>query len=103
MNDSFTRRDALRGMVSTGTLPLIKPASALVQEPALAASSDQVEIPLTPISPRTVRITAQLVRDGQAVPLPSDGALLDGQWGTPIARLRALSGSQIRLHTLRRG
>jgi alpha-glucosidase (family GH31 glycosyl hydrolase) len=95
MDDALTRRDAIRGMVSTGTLALIKPASTLAQEPALAASSDQVEISLTTISPRTVRITAQLVKDGQTVPLQSDGALLDEHWGSPFARLRALSGSRI--------
>src|SRR5580658_987845 len=91
----LTRRDAIRGMVSTGALALIKPASTLAQEPALAASSDQVEISLTTISPRTVRITAQLVKDGQTVPLQSDGALLDEHWSSPFARLRALSGSRI--------
>jgi alpha-glucosidase (family GH31 glycosyl hydrolase) len=95
MDDALTRRDAIRGMVSTGALALIKPASTLAQEPALAASSDQVEISLTTISPRTVRITAQLVKDGQTVPLQSDGALLDEHWGSPFARLRALSGSRI--------
>jgi alpha-glucosidase (family GH31 glycosyl hydrolase) len=91
MNDSFTRRDVLRAAVSTGTLALIKPASALVREPTLAASSDQVEISLTSISPRTVRITALLLKDGHAVPLPSDGALIDGHWGAPIVRWRSHS------------
>jgi alpha-glucosidase (family GH31 glycosyl hydrolase) len=99
MKDSFTRRDALKGMVSAGTLALMKPASAVVQEPALAAAADQVEISITSISPRTVRITAQPLRDGQVVPLSSDGALVDEQWGPPLVRLRALSGPR----TLRGG
>jgi len=92
MNNSFTRRDALRGMASTGALALIKPASALGQEPALAASSGPVEISIASISPRTVRVTALPLTDGQLVPLPFDGALLNEQLGEPIIRLRAASG-----------
>lgn len=93
MSFSFSRRDALRGMVSAGTLAFIEPASALLPESPLSVASGPIEIAVTAVSPRTVRITIQTVTEGRAVPLVSDGALLDRSWGSPVARLRALSGS----------
>jgi alpha-glucosidase/alpha-D-xyloside xylohydrolase len=50
-----------------------------------------VEIALIPISPSTVRITAQAIRNGQPQPIPSDGALVREDWGQPMVRLRSLS------------
>lgn len=95
MASSFSRRDALRGMVSAGTLALIEPASALLPELPLSIASGPIEISVTAVSPRTVRITVQATEGGKAVPLVSDGALLDRSWGSPVARVRALSGSRI--------
>ena len=94
MSFSFTRRDALRGMVSASTLALIEPASALLAESPLSVASAPIEITVTAVSQRTVRITVQAIKDGKAVPLVSDGALLDRSWGSPAARVRTLSGSR---------
>ena len=99
MSDAFNRRDVLSGIVSAGTLALVTPASALLPQAPLTLASQQVEVSLASLGSRTVRITVQAVKDGQAAPLSSDGALLDEHLGTPIARLRELSGSR----TLRSG
>jgi alpha-glucosidase (family GH31 glycosyl hydrolase) len=94
MSFSFSRRDALRGMVSASTLALIEPASALLAESPLSVASGPIEITITAVSRRTVRITVQAIENGNAVPLVSDGALLDRSWGLPVVRVRALSGSR---------
>ena len=99
MSDTFNRRDVLGGLVSAGTLALVTPASALLQQTPLRLASQPVEVSLASLGSQTVRITVQAIKDGQALPLPSDGALLDEHLGTPIARLRELSGSR----TLRSG
>jgi alpha-glucosidase/alpha-D-xyloside xylohydrolase len=94
MDGSLTRRNALKGMISAGTLALIKPTSSLAQEPPKSASSGPIEISLTSISPQTVRMTVQPLEAGEVQPLPIDGALVKEQWGTPIARLREFSVSK---------
>jgi alpha-glucosidase (family GH31 glycosyl hydrolase) len=93
MDSPFTRRDALKGMLSTGAAALIKPPSALVPTSDLQLSSRPVEVTLTSISAQAVRITVQALQDG-ALPLPEDGALCKDQWGRAIARVRAIDGSR---------
>jgi alpha-glucosidase (family GH31 glycosyl hydrolase) len=94
MKHSITRRDALKGMASSGTLALIKPASAMLPESKLVVASSHVEVTVTSISARTVRITVQAVKEGRATPLPWDGALVRDDWGQPIARMRTLGGNR---------
>jgi alpha-glucosidase/alpha-D-xyloside xylohydrolase len=93
MHHSLTRRDALKGMIFTGTLALAPTASSLLQ-PSPAEHPEQVEISIFSVSPRTVRITVQRVEDGAAAALTSDGALVNPQPNAPIARMRTFSGSR---------
>ena len=94
MHDWLTRRAALKGMLSTGTLALARPASSLLPDAGLPGHPEDLEISLFSVSPRTVRITVQPVRDGEVVPLPSDGALADHSVQSPAARMRGLTGSR---------
>jgi alpha-glucosidase (family GH31 glycosyl hydrolase) len=98
MENSFTRRDALKGIISAGTVALVQPASALAQEGPINVSSKPVEVIVTPISAHTVRITVQPVA-GENNASINDGALVKEQWGKPIARLRSLKGP----HTVKSG
>ncbi len=59
----------------------------------LLIASRPVEIAFTTISRSTVRITAQAIENGQAQPIPSDGALVREDWGQPAARLRTPNGT----------
>ena len=94
MKHSITRRDALKGIASSGTLALIKPASAILPESPLVVASSQVEVTVTSISARTVRITVQALKEGRATALLSDGALVREDWGQPTARMRTLGGNR---------
>jgi alpha-glucosidase len=104
MSDSLTRRDALKGVVSAGALTLLAPAAALPLQQPLVTGPENIELSLVSISARTVRIALQQVRDGTALPLPSDGAVLEQSWGPQVARLRNLKGTwtfpsgDVRLH-----
>jgi alpha-glucosidase (family GH31 glycosyl hydrolase) len=91
MHDSLTRRVALKGMLSAGTLALARPAAHLLP---LDAPPGEREISLYSISSRTLRITVQPVQEGNAVTLPGDGALVLDELTAPTARLRDFSGSK---------
>ena len=93
MDSPFTRRDALKGMISTGAAALIKPPSRLVDaSSSILISSHPVEVTLTSVSAQTVRITVQAIQDGKTLPLPVDGALCKEQWGQPVAKVRSING-----------
>lgn len=94
MNDSLTRRAALKGMLSTGTLALTRPAASPLQMLSPAETSGEMEISLFSINPHTVRITVQPIREGGAAPLLSDGAVLESLPTSPVARLRSFHGTR---------
>ena len=85
MDSSLTRRDALKGMISAGTIALVQPAKSLERDSPITLTSSQVEIALATISPQTVRITVQ--------------PIVGGEVHTPESKLRYFQGSQTsRLH-----
>src|ERR1700722_9547941 len=86
---SLTRRAALKTVVSAGAGALLT-----AQETGIHIAGRPVEITLTSISPETVRITAQAIENDQVQPIPSDGALVKEDWGTPAARLRPVAGTR---------
>jgi alpha-glucosidase len=92
MKDRFSRREAIKGAMSAGALGFIEPALGKRAEDPITLASGQVELSITSVSARTVRVTVQRVKDGRAVALSSDGALAREDWGSPVARLRALAG-----------
>jgi alpha-glucosidase (family GH31 glycosyl hydrolase) len=95
MHNPFTRRDALKGMISTGAAAWIKPPSTLVHTSSILIASRPVEVNLTSTSAQTVRITVQTIQDGRNLPLPDDGALCKEQWGRHVERVRTLDGSRV--------
>ena len=75
MTDSVSRRDALKqlGILGTGLAlggPLRRPADA-----PLVVAGRPVELSVTSLGPRTVRITLRPIADGAAVPVPVTGEL----------------------------
>ena len=75
----LSRRRALKSLAAAGAAGLLSPGRA--------AGAD-VEIQIAPVSLRTARITIAPIRDGKAVPVPSDGSLVRESWGPPAATLR---------------
>lgn len=88
MDDRFSRREALKAVISAGALAIVEPASAIVADAPLTIGSTPVEVVVRTVTAHTVRITVQPL-NSDAAPLNSDAALLDRDWGAPIAQLRS--------------
>lgn len=92
MTQSITRRQALQGMAAVGAASLAP--AALASPSALLIAGEAVELTLTPITPRTLRITLQRLTGGTPESLVEDGALaLPSSARVPV-RLRALDQAQ---------
>ena len=84
---TIPRRVVLKGLGATGAL-LGPPLAAAGDEPLRIAGRD-VEVAVTPIGERTVRISVVAVV-GRPEPIPDDGSLVKADWGSPVARLTSL-------------
>lgn len=80
----------LKNVASAASSTLLVRGVALSEETPIQIAARPVEIALTPVSPETVRITIQPIENGQAQPVPIDGAIVKEDWGQPVARLRTL-------------
>lgn len=83
----FTRRQALQTLVTATGGSLITARGRGASRGNLEIQGKPVEVTLSSVSPSTVRIQVSSL-DGETPPVPSDGALVQEQWGKPIARLR---------------
>jgi alpha-glucosidase (family GH31 glycosyl hydrolase) len=95
MASDLNRRDALKAVISAGTMAMVQPVSAAMPDATLSLRSEPVELTLTAVDAQTVRITIQPLRNGGAAPVEVDGALLERAWPAPVAQIRSLSGSRL--------
>jgi alpha-glucosidase/alpha-D-xyloside xylohydrolase len=68
--------------------------AALLLPSQQKAAGDDVEIQIAPVSPHTFRLTVLPIKDGQLVPVPTDGSLVQTSWGHPVAKLRSAACAQ---------
>jgi alpha-glucosidase len=78
------RREAIKSIVTAG-------AGALFGK---EIGGRPIELTITAITPQTVRITIQPIANGQLVPIPRDGALVQAKWGPPALRWRPIVGAR---------
>ena len=95
MKDQLNRRDVVKAALFAGTMAIIKPASPQVPDLPISVVSTPVELNLTTISARTIRVTVLPLRDGIAQQVPSDGALVQAEWSPALAQIRSLSGARV--------
>ena len=93
-SELITRREALKGMASVGTVALTSRGHALPSDVPILVSGRPVEIALSAVSPQTIRVTVQPIENGQPEAPPVDGALIKEEWGLPFVRMRTLSGTR---------
>lgn len=89
----ITRRGILK-RVTTASGVLVGGGLAFSKETPIQIAGRPVEVALTEVSSKTVRITIAPIENGEPQPVPIDGALVDQDWGRPIARLRMLANSR---------
>jgi hypothetical protein len=91
----ISRRDAFRRLGSVGAGTLWNNRLALpARDAELRVAARPVEIAVTPVSARTVRLSIAAVSDGKPQPIPLDGALVSRSWPAPVVRLTALESAR---------
>src|SRR5262249_21165620 len=89
MKTPLTRRQAFKTIAAAAAT-----SAASAQETAIELAGKPVEIALSQVSPSTVRISIQPLKNGQPQPIADDGVLAKQSWGAPLARIRGVAGSR---------
>jgi len=87
MKKQITRREAIGSVAGAGMLAIAGAARAQ-QGGELLLAGTPVEIAITSVSARTVRVTVRALENAQQ-PVSPDGALVREDWGQPAARIRS--------------
>ncbi|HEX7894855.1 MAG TPA: hypothetical protein VF447_11735, partial [Terriglobales bacterium] len=89
MTAKYSRREAIKTLAAAS-------AAAALPRIVLADSSLQVvgrpvEIQLTSVSARSMRLTITPLKSGHAGAVPNDGSLVRSEWGAPLATIQQSS------------
>ncbi len=90
----ITRRSALKGLGGSGGLAILAGSVDAGQTAALRVAGRPVEVAVTPIDHRIVRISVVPFEGGRTQPISSDGSLVRQDWGEPIVRLNSPGQTQ---------
>ena len=101
MRAHWDRRQVLKRLAAAaGALAL--PRTGVAEEAPLRLAGRDCEIQIAPVSESTLRLSILPLKDGQAVPVPSNGCLVRESWASPVARLRGrVRAQEIRCGKLR--
>ncbi|MGB8655056.1 MAG: TIM-barrel domain-containing protein [Candidatus Acidiferrales bacterium] len=96
MTKRITRREILKdaGVACAGLLVPAGPANASQSAPAPSVGGDPIEIRLSSVSARTLRITILPDVGNRVAQVVSDGSLVQESWGAPVTRIRAVAPEQ---------
>ena len=84
---SISRRIVLKGLGASGALAIPIGSVEAGQAAALRVAGRPVEVIVTPIDHRIVRISVVPLEAGRAEPIPDDGSLVRQDSGQPLMRL----------------
>jgi alpha-glucosidase/alpha-D-xyloside xylohydrolase len=88
-----TRRAILSGLGAAGALTLGATPVDADEEKPIRIAGRPVEISVTPIDARIIRLSMAPIEDGRVRPIPDDGSLVRQDWGPPLIRRTGLSDS----------
>lgn len=88
------RREVLKRFGSAGAGVLLGSQTIAAQDATLRIAGRPVEITLSSVSPRTVRLSVVPVENGKPQAIPYDGSLVQQTWSKPSARLTTLARAQ---------
>ena len=84
---SISRRAVLEGFGAAGLIRFqVTPAGPVVETP-LRVAGNAVELAVTPIGARIIRLSVVPIEKGQARTIPHDGSLDRQDWGPPTVQL----------------
>lgn len=73
----ISRRTVLKGLGSAGAIPLRSSSTVVVDDPPLRVAGRPVEVTVTPIGLRIIRVSVIPMEDGRPAPIPgADGRFL---------------------------
>ena len=87
------RREALKRIATTGAGALFG-TDALSQKALVQVAGRPIEVTVSAVTGQTARVTIQPIENGQATPIPPDGALVQAEWETPALRWRPIAGTR---------
>src|SRR5678816_4069076 len=95
MSKPISRRDTLKRLSSAGAgvLSCSNLIKAAPDSPIQIAGRD-VEISVTSVGPKMVRISVVPLENGKLQPIPQEGTLLGQEWPKPVARVASLGADQ---------
>jgi len=91
MNQKPNRRQVLKAVGMAGIAGAVVKPDAAAAEPPLRIAGRDVEIQVTAISDRTLRVSVIPLSGGRLEAIPYDGALLVRKWREPAVRIRTAS------------
>src|SRR5215211_8700275 len=94
MSRPLSRREMLARFGSAGAGALLRPRGASARDRTIRVGGRAVEIAVTRVSARTVRISLSPFDGARPRPVPSDGSLVGQDWGAPRARLTTLARAE---------
>jgi alpha-glucosidase/alpha-D-xyloside xylohydrolase len=96
--NQITRRRAIQTIAAGANVLAIPAAKGQQSTGPILIAGRSVEVAVTLVSTQTIRLTAQLLENGAAVPIAADGSLVKSDWGRPAVQLRSLTAPQILRH-----
>jgi len=89
-----SRRSALRGLAASGATALGGATARSAIESDLQLAGRAIQLAITPIGGKIIRISIVPLDAGRAAAIPSDGSLVQEDWGAAAARLSSLKARQ---------
>jgi alpha-glucosidase (family GH31 glycosyl hydrolase) len=90
----ISRRTILKGLGAMSAAPLRGASANVEAEAPLRVAGQPVEVLVTPIDLRIVRVSVVPFDDGRSRPIPDDDSLVRQDWGKPLVRLSEVGPSQ---------
>src|SRR5206468_260493 len=94
MNQQWNRRQVLQRLAAVSTGLMLPDPSGVVRPFLRLGLQDDIEVQIVSLSPHTFRLSILPVKNGQVMPVPSNGCLVRDSWATPIAKLHGEARAQ---------
>lgn len=95
MASKFNRREVMKTIAAASAAAML-PRTALGEQASLVIAGQRVELQLTSVSPRNIRLALLPIQGSGVRPIPEDGSLVKSDWSRPTATIREAKPATIR-------